>query len=75
MQAKERLAKEKKAAKKIAAIMYKSLQKFSPEEQEQRLHEIRGITSRIARKPSDKTSKPAPIRGSRRVSRPAAARR
>jgi hypothetical protein len=59
MQAKEKLAKEKKAAKKIAAIMCKSLRQFSSEEQEQKLQDILEITSEIARKPSGKISNPA----------------
>jgi hypothetical protein len=47
----------KKAAEKLAAIMYASLQPFSEEEQQKRLKEIQTITVRASGKPSGKSPK------------------
>jgi hypothetical protein len=43
MRAASKLARQKKAARKVAEIMYASLQQFSEEEQEKRINEIHKI--------------------------------
>ena len=40
--------KQKKAALKIAEIMYKSLQQFSEEEQQKRIKQVEKISFKIA---------------------------
>jgi hypothetical protein len=61
--------KQKKAAKKIATIMYAGLQQFSEKEQEKRLKEIAKITIKPGRKLSGKSPKPSSTRASRPLSR------
>jgi hypothetical protein len=51
MKTESKLAREKKAARKIAEIMYASLQQFSEEEQERRIKEIHKIAIKIDSKP------------------------
>lgn len=67
-----KLARQKKAAREVAEIMYASLQQFSEEEQERRMAEIHQLAlkagSNQRRKPSKRSSTP----GNSRVSRPAA---
>jgi len=75
MQIKGKLAKQKKAAKEIAEIMYASLQRFPKREQERRIRDIRKITLKIGRKRSGKASKPVSTQASPRVSRRAATAR
>jgi hypothetical protein len=40
--------KQKKAARKIAEIMYQSLQQFSEEEQDKRIKQVEKVVSKIA---------------------------
>jgi hypothetical protein len=72
MKPESKLARQKKAAKEVAEIMYVSLQQFSEEEQELRMKEIHKIAmkarSKTNRKPSKRSSTPA----SPRVYRPSA---
>ena len=49
MPSKDKLARQKKAAREIAEIMYASLQQFSEEEQEQRIKDIGRIGSEAAK--------------------------
>jgi len=58
--------RQKKAARKIAKIMYESLQQFPEEEQQIRIKEVKKIASRIPVKPTGKPSK----RSSTRATRP-----
>jgi hypothetical protein len=67
MSAKEKLARQKKAADQIAEIMLKSLEQFPEAEQEARIRRIE--KTKIRRTPVGKSSKPVSIRQSRRVSR------
>jgi hypothetical protein len=57
MKAESKLARQKKAARKVAEIMYASLQQFSQEEQEKRIKEIHKIAMKTGAKPSRKPSK------------------
>jgi hypothetical protein len=50
---------QKRAARKVAEIMYTSLQKFSEEEQERRMKEIHKIALRTGANPNRKPSKQA----------------
>ena len=75
MPAETKLARQKKAARKVAEIMYASLQQFSEEEQERRIKEIHKIALKADSKPSRKPSKRSSTRGNPRVSRPAATAR
>ena len=61
--------KQKKAAKKIAAMMYASLQQFSEKEQEKRIKEITSVTIKPGRKLSGKSAKPSSTRVNRPLSR------
>lgn len=72
MKAESKLARQKKAARKVAEIMYASLQQFSEEEQERRIKEIHKIAVKIDSKPSRKLSKRSSTRRNPPVSRPAA---
>jgi hypothetical protein len=64
--------KQKKAAQKIATIMYASLQQFSEEEQQKRLKEIQKVAVKTTRKPSGKSPKLSSTRASRPSRRRAA---
>jgi hypothetical protein len=44
MKSESKLARQKKAARRVAEIMYASLQQFSEEEQEKRIKEIHKIS-------------------------------
>ncbi len=66
-----KLARQKKAARKVAEIMFASLQQFSAEEQERRIKEIHKIAAKAGVKPNRKPSKRSSTRGNPRVSRPA----
>jgi hypothetical protein len=57
MKPESKLARQKKAARKVAEIMYASLQKFPREEQEERIRAIQKIA--IKRKTNGKTPKRA----------------
>jgi hypothetical protein len=72
MKAEGKLARQKKAARKVAEIMYASLQQFSEEEQQKRIKEIHKIAMKTGVKPSRKPSKRSSTRENPRVSRPAA---
>src|ERR1700687_5383747 len=72
MRAETKLARQKKAARKVAEIMYASLQQFPEEEQERRIKEIHKIALKSRSKPSRKPSKHSSTRANPRVSRPAA---
>jgi hypothetical protein len=72
MKTESKLARQKKAARKVAEIMYASLQQFSEEEQERRIKEIHNIAIKIDSKPSRKPSKRSSTRQNPPVSRPAA---
>ena len=72
MPAETKLARQKKAARKVAQIMYASLQQFSEEEQERRIKEIHKIALKARPNPSRKPSKRSSTPGNPRVSRPAA---
>lgn len=72
MRAESKLARQKRAAGKIAEIMYASLQQFSKEEQERRIKEIHKIAVKAIAKPNRRPSKRFSTRGNPRVSRPAA---
>ena len=52
MKTETKLARQKRAARKVAEIMYASLQLFSEEEQERRTKEIRNIAGKAGSKPS-----------------------
>jgi CRISPR/Cas system CSM-associated protein Csm4 (group 5 of RAMP superfamily) len=67
-----KLARQKKAAKKISEIMYASLQQFSKEEQERRIKEIHKIALKARSEPNRKPSKRSSTQANPRVSRPAA---
>jgi len=64
--------KQRKAAEKVAAIMYASLQQFSEEEQQKRLKEIQTIGVKASRKPSGKSPKLSSTRANRPSRRRAA---
>jgi hypothetical protein len=64
-------ARQKKAAKEVAEILYASLQQFSEEEREKRMKDIHEIAMRAGAK-NRKPSKRSSIRANARVSRPAA---
>ncbi|PYT79744.1 MAG: hypothetical protein DMG40_15465 [Acidobacteria bacterium] len=72
MRTESKLARQKKAARKIAETLYVSLQQFSKEEQDRRMKEIHRMAMNVDSKPSGKPSKRSSTRGNRRVSRPAA---
>src|SRR6266704_1165988 len=57
MPAETKLARRKKAARKVAEIMYASLQQFSEDEQERRIKEIHKIAAKAGAKLSRKPSK------------------
>ena len=61
--------KQIRAAKKIAAIMYASLQQLSEKEQEKRIREIASVAIKPGRKLSGKSAKPSSTRASRPLSR------
>jgi len=67
-----KLARQKRAAKAVAEILYASLQQFSAEEQETRMKEIHKIAMKAGTKPSRKPSKRSSTRANPRVSRRAA---
>ncbi len=67
--------KQKKAAQKLAAIMYASLQQFSEEEQQKRLKEIQKVAVKSGRKPSGKSPKLSSTRANRPSRRRAATAR
>jgi hypothetical protein len=48
MKTESKLARQKKAARKVAEILYASLQKFSEEEQERRMKEVHKIAMRAS---------------------------
>jgi hypothetical protein len=75
MRAESKRARQKKAARKVAEIMYASLQQFSEEEQERRIKEIHKIAVKAGVKPSRKPSKRSATRENPRISRPAATTR
>ena len=75
MKAETKIAKQKEAARKVAEILYSSLQQFSKEEQERRMKEIHRIAMKASSKPNRKPSKRSSIRRNPRVSRPAATAR
>ena len=52
MKTESKLARQKKAARKVAEIMYASLQQFSEEERERRIKEIHKIAVKAGSKPS-----------------------
>jgi hypothetical protein len=54
-----KLVTQKRAARKVAEIVYTSLQKFSEEEQEQRMKEIHKIALKAGANPNRKSSKQA----------------
>ncbi len=64
-----KLARQKKAAKEVAEILYASLQQFSKEEQERRMKEIHKIAMKAGSKPNRKPSKRSSTRANSRVSR------
>lgn len=72
MKTESKLSTQKKAARKVAEIMYASLEQFSEEEQERRIKEIHKIAVKIDSKPSRKLSKHSSTRRNPPVSRPAA---
>jgi len=72
MKAESKLARQKKAARRVAEIMYASLQQFSEEEQERRIKAIHRIAIKAGAKSSRKPSKRSSTRANPRVSRPAA---
>jgi len=63
MKAEGKLARQKKAAREVAEIMYSSLQQFSEEEQGRRIKEIHKIALKASSKPSRKPSKHSSTRG------------
>jgi len=65
MKTESKRARQKKAARKIAEIMYASLQKLPKEEQEERIRAIQKIT--IRRKTNGKTPKRASTPQDQRV--------
>lgn len=73
MKTENKLARQKRAAKEVANILYASLQQFSKEEQERRMKDIRKIAMKAGtkpnRKPSKRSSTPANPRVSRRAAR------
>ena len=72
MKTQSKLARQKRAARKVAEIMYASLQKFSEEEQERRMKEIHTIALKAGSNLNRKPSKRPSTRGNSRISRPAA---
>src|SRR5580704_4536152 len=75
MKAQSKLARQKKAAREVAEIMYASLQQFSAEEQERRISEIHKVAAKAEVKPSRKPSKRSATRANPRRSRPASTTR
>lgn len=73
MKTENKLAKQKKAARKVAEIMYASLQQFSEEEQNRRMKEIHKIALKAGSKIRRKLSKRSSTPRNSHVSRPAAA--
>lgn len=69
MSNKEKLARQKKAAREIAEIMYASLQQFPEQEQDRRIKEIDRIGSGAAKQRRKKPSKHASTRANSRVRR------
>ena len=67
-----KLARQKKAAKEVAEILYASLQQFSEDEQERRVKDIHKIALKAGAKPNRKPSKRSSTPASSRVSRRAA---
>lgn len=69
-----KVARQKKAAKEIAEIMYASLQKFPKGEQEKRIRDIgkisAGIVTKRRGKPSKRVATPKNLPVSRRASTP-----
>jgi len=72
MSAITKLAKQKRAAREVAEIMYASLQQFSEEEQQKRTKEIHKIAQKIGSKPYRKPSKRSSTQQNPPVSRRAA---
>ena len=72
MKATSKVARQKKAARKVADILYKSLQQFPAEEQERRIQQIHRLALQAGAKPSRKPSKRSSTRANPHVSRPAA---
>lgn len=72
MKTESKLARQKKAAREVAEILYASLQQFSLAEQERRMKEIHKIALKAGSKPNRKPSKRSSTRANPRVSRPAA---
>ena len=70
MKADSKLARQKKAAMRVAEIMYASLQQFSEEEQERRIKAIHRIAIKAGAKTNRKPSKRSSTRANPRVSRP-----
>jgi hypothetical protein len=71
MKTESKLARQKKAAREVAEILYASLQQFSQEEQKQRMKEIHKIAMKAGSKPNRRPSKRSSTQGNSRVSRPA----
>jgi hypothetical protein len=72
MKTESKLARQKKAARKVAEILYASLQQFSEDEQERRMKEIHKLALKAGPKANRKPSKRSSTRANPRVSRPAA---
>jgi hypothetical protein len=72
MKTPSKLARQKKAAREVAEILYASLQQFSEDEQERRMKEIHKIALKAGSKPNRKPSKRSSTRGNPRVPQPAA---
>lgn len=72
MKRESKLARQKKAARDVAEIVYASLQQFPEEEQERRIKEIHRIAVGAGSKSNRKPSKHSSTRENPRVSRPAA---
>jgi hypothetical protein len=71
MKAPSKLARQKKAARQVAELMYASLQQFPEEEQNSRMKKIHKIALEAGIKPNRKPSKRSSTRANPRVSRPA----
>ena len=72
MKTNSKLARQKRAARRVAEILYASLQQFSEEEQERRMKEIHKIAVKAGAKPNRRSSKRSSTQENSRVSRPAA---
>jgi len=72
MRVESKLNRQKKAARKVADIMYASLQQFSEVEQERRIKEIHKIAAKAAVKSSGIPSKRSSTRANPRARRPVA---